>query len=91
MVTHPNPSLLEIHFAQLQEAGQIGDLWDAARTAGVQPGTIRVWVTRGKIEPILHTEHGPLYHLPTVKRAAEHGRRYAPKDPAANRRRARAA
>lgn len=86
MVAFPNPDGLEVHFAQAEQGDQIGDLWDAARAAGVKPGTIRVWMTRGKIEPILRGDAGDLFHLPTVQVAAEAGRKNTPADPAANRR-----
>ncbi|MFF9309916.1 hypothetical protein ACF1BS_03305 [Streptomyces sp. NPDC014748] len=84
MVAYPNPDGIEIHFAQLQEGGQLGDLWEAARVAEVKPGTIRVWVTRRKIEPVLVGETGPVFHLPTVRQAAKGGAKHKPADPAAN-------
>lgn len=84
MVAYPNPDRLEIHFAQLAGSKDIGDLWEAARVAEVKPGTIRVWVTRGKIEPVLDGEAGQYFHLPTVRQAAEGGARFKPADPAAN-------
>ncbi|MEU1663578.1 hypothetical protein ABZ547_08180 [Streptomyces sparsogenes] len=84
MVAFPNPDGIEIHFAQLDHGGQIGDLWEAARTARVKPATIRVWVSRKKIEPVLVGEAGTYFHLPTVKAAAEAGSKYTPADPAAN-------
>ena len=84
MVAFPNPDRIEIHFAQRDRGGQIGDLWQAARAAEVKPGTIRVWVTRGKIEPIFTGDGGPWFHLPTVKLAAAARSKYAPADPAAN-------
>ena len=84
MVAYPNPPLDEIHFAQVEGNDDIGDLWEAAKTAEVKPGTIRVWVTRGKIEPILDGEAGQYFHLPTIRRAAEGGAKHRPADPAAN-------
>lgn len=84
VVAFPNPDGIDVHFAQLEHGDQIGDLWEAARTVQVKPGTIRVWVTRGKIEPILNGEGGIFFHLPTVRKAAEAGRKYTPADPAAN-------
>lgn len=84
MAAYPNPDGLDIHFAQLEGNHDIGDLWEAARAAGVKPGTIRVWVTRGKIEPILDGEAGQYFHLPTIRRAAAGGAKHRPADPAAN-------
>lgn len=84
MVIYSNPDGLDIHFAQLDGNDDIGDLWEAARVAGVKPGTIRVWVTRGKIEPLLDGEAGQYFHLPTIRRAAAGGAKYTPADPAAN-------
>ncbi|MFK4801653.1 hypothetical protein ACI3K5_23600 [Streptomyces sp. MPA0124] len=84
MVAYPNPPLDEIHFAQVEGNEDIGDLWEAAKIAEVKPGTIRVWVTRGKIEPILDGEAGQYFHLPTIRRAAEGGAKHRPADPAAN-------
>lgn len=84
MVAFPNPDGIEIHFAQLDGCNDIGDIWQAACAAQVKPGTIRVWMTRGKIEPVLRGEAGDLFHLPTVKAAAEAGSKYTPTNPAAN-------
>ena len=84
MVAYPNPEGIEIHFMQLQEGGQLGDLWEAARVAEVKPGTIRVWVSRQKIEPVFTGDAGPVFHLPTVKEAAEGGAKHRPADPAGN-------
>ncbi|MFF6847131.1 MULTISPECIES: hypothetical protein [Streptomyces] len=84
MVAFPNPDGIEIHFAQLDGRNDIGDIWQAARAARVKPGTIRVWMTRGKIAPLLRGEAGDLFHLPTIKKAAAAGSKYAPADPAAN-------
>lgn len=74
MVAFPNPDGIEVHFAQLEHGGQLGDIWEAARAADVKPGTIRVWVTRKKIEPVLTGAGGALFHLPTVKAASLGGR-----------------
>ena len=72
MVAFPNPDGIDIHAAQLADGNQLGDLWEAARAAGVRPGTIRVWMTRKKIEPVLpDSEAGPLFHLPTVIAASK--------------------
>lgn len=84
MVAYPNPDGLDIHFAQLSGNDDIGDLWEAARQAGVKPGTIRVWMTRGKIEPLLDGEAGQYFHLPTIRAAAAGGAKHTPADPAAN-------
>ncbi|MFG3046251.1 hypothetical protein ACGFZR_15145 [Streptomyces sp. NPDC048241] len=84
MVAYPNPDKLEVHFAQLEEGNHLGDIWAAARAAGVKPGTIRVWVTRGKIAPILEGATGPVFHLPTIRQAAAGGAKHKPADPAAN-------
>lgn len=84
MAAYPNPDGLDIHFTHLETGKEIGDLWEAARVAEVKPGTIRVWVTRGKIEPILDGPAGQYFHLPTVRQAAAGGAKYTPADPAAN-------
>nr|WTC12543.1 hypothetical protein OHA15_33895 [Streptomyces anthocyanicus] len=84
MAAYPNPPLDEIHFAQVEGNDDIGNLWEAAKVAEVKPGTIRVWVTRGKIEPILDGEAGQYFHLPTIRQAAEGGAKHRPADPAAN-------
>ncbi|WP_394436267.1 hypothetical protein [Streptomyces sp. SGAir0957] len=84
MVAYPNPERMEIHFAQLEEGGQLGDIWEAARVAKVRPDTIRVWVSRKKIEPVLIEDTGPIFHLPTVAAAKEGGAKHKPADPAAN-------
>ncbi|MFD9072086.1 MerR family transcriptional regulator [Streptomyces lasiicapitis] len=84
MVAYPNPDGLEIHFTQLDGNNDLGDLWEAAREAGVKPGTIRVWMTRGKIEPVLDGEAGQYFHLPTIRAAAAGGAKHTPPDPAAN-------
>ncbi|MEU3613497.1 hypothetical protein ABZ725_14435 [Streptomyces sp. NPDC006872] len=84
MVAYPNPDGLEIHFANLDGKRELGDLWEAARVAKVKPGTIRVWVTRRKIEPVIDGEAGQYFHLPTVRAAAAGGAKHRPADPAAN-------
>ena len=71
MVAYPNPDGLEIHFAQVAGDRDLGDLWEAARVAGVKPGTIRVWESRGKIQRMPIGDGEPLYHLPTVQEAAQ--------------------
>ena len=66
MPTFPNPELYDLYLDDL------GDLWEAARVAGVKPGTIRVWESRGKIERVPVGDDGqPLYHLPTIAAAAK--------------------
>lgn len=66
MTTFPNPELRELYQRDL------GTIWEAAREAGVKPGTIRVWESRGKIERIQGLgDETPLYHLPTVKAAGQ--------------------
>lgn len=89
MVTFPNPEGLDLwstaHAAGHTAGDEIGDVWEAARVAGVQPGTIRVWMTRGKIEPIIRSAEGrDLFHLPTIATAAAAGAKNRPRDPAAN-------
>lgn len=66
MPTFPNPTLLELYQRDL------GTIWEAARAAGVKPGTIRVWESRGKIERVQGIgDEEPLYHLPTIELAAQ--------------------
>lgn len=74
MVAYPNPPADEISFA-FAESGerQLGDLREAASVAEVQPKTIQVWVSRKKIEPVFTGPTGPVFHLPTVKEAADGG------------------
>lgn len=85
MVAYPNPEQDEIHFAFIQSGErQLGGLHAAALVAKVKPGTIQVWVSRRKIEPVLIGPDGPLFHLPTVRAAAEGGAKHRPADPAAN-------
>lgn len=85
MVAYPNPPADEIHFA-CAESGerQLGDIQAAARAAGVRPGTIQVWVSRKKIEPVLRGRAGPIFHIPTVKKAAEGGSKHRHPTPALN-------
>lgn len=71
MVAYPNPDGFDVYAAQIEHGEQLGDLWEAARAAGVKPGTIRVWVTRKKIEPVLRGEAGDQFHLPTVIKASK--------------------
>lgn len=67
MVTFPNPPP---RFVESRD--DLGDIWEAARVAGVKPGTIRVWVCRRKIEPMDMGDGGPeLFHLPTVEAASQ--------------------
>ncbi|MFD6360191.1 MerR family transcriptional regulator [Streptomyces roseolus] len=65
MPAFENPSIYELNYTDL------GTIWEAARIAGVKPGTIRVWESRGKIERVQLDRRGALYHLPTVKQASE--------------------
>ena len=65
MPTFENPDKYEVKYTDL------GTIWDAARIAGVKPGTIRVWETRGKIVRMQLDLREALYHLPTVKLASE--------------------
>lgn len=71
MVAFPNPDGFDVYAAQIEHGDQLGDIWEAARAAGVKPGTIRVWVTRKKIEPVLAGAAGEQFHLPTVIRASQ--------------------
>lgn len=74
MVAYPNPPADEIHFESVQSDERVlGDQRQAALIAGVKPGTIQVWVSRKKIEPVFTGPTGPIFHLPTVKTAAEGG------------------
>lgn len=67
MVAFPNPPARLV-----EDRDHLGDIWDAARAAGVKPGTIRVWVCRGKIEPMDLGDGGTeLFHLPTVEAASQ--------------------
>lgn len=85
MVAYPNPERDEIHFAFVESGErQLGSVREAALVAQVRPETIKVWVSRKKIEPVLVGKTGPLFHLPTVRAAAEGGAKHRPADPAAN-------
>ena len=80
MVTFPaNPNLLEV-----PNIRDLGNIRQAARAAGVKPDTIRIWVRRGKVAPFLRTPGQPdLFHLPTVRAAAEAGAKHRAKTPVA--------
>ena len=78
-IAFPNPEV-----KQVDNRDHLGNIWQAARAAGVQPATIRVWVSRRKIEPMPIAGGEPLFHLPTVQAAAKAGHRYTPADPAPN-------
>lgn len=62
----------------------VGDIWTAAEAAGIKPGTIRTWMSRGKVRPIMGDPGQEIFHVPTVCAIAEAGRKYRPADPAAN-------
>lgn len=63
----------------------LGTLYEAAEAAGVKPGTLRVWMSRGKLQPLFGEPGQEVFHIPTVIGVAEAGRaRNVPKDPAAN-------
>lgn len=63
----------------------MGTIDEAAEKAGVKPGTIRVWMTRGKLKPLFGEPGEEFFHIPTVVDIAKAGRaRNVPKDPAAN-------
>ncbi|MBR8638615.1 MerR family transcriptional regulator [Streptomyces tuirus] len=63
----------------------LGTLHEAAEAAGVKPGTLRVWMSRGKLKPLFGDPGGEVFHIPTVVEIAKAGRaRNVPKDPAAN-------
>lgn len=67
MVTFPNPDPREV-----DNRDDVGDIWQAARAAGIKPGTIRVWMHRQKVEPFLADDGGPeVFHIPTIIRAAQ--------------------
>jgi hypothetical protein len=90
VAAYPNPSGLDIYSALADGRPtdeEIGDLDDAARVAGVEPGTIRTWMSRGKIEPLVHRDDGGyLFHLPTIAAAAAAGAPHRVADPGASRR-----
>ncbi|MET8080017.1 hypothetical protein [Streptomyces sp. NPDC005303] len=74
MVAYPNPPTDEIHFKAVENGErQLGNQREAALVAGVKPATIQVWVSRKKIEPVFVGPEGPIFHLPTIKKAAEGG------------------
>jgi hypothetical protein len=74
VVAYPNPPADEIHFAFVKSGErQLVSQREAAIAAGVKPATIQVWVSRKKIEPVCTGPEGPVFHLPTVKKAAEGG------------------
>lgn len=83
-------SLTEARWKALEEvqddhADTLGDLHKAAEAAGVMPGTLRVWMSRGKLKPLFGEPGEEVFHIPTVIQIAEAGRsRNVPKDPAAN-------
>jgi hypothetical protein len=79
MPTFPNPTIYDV-----PNLNHLGTLREAARVAGVKPGTIRVWESRGKIERMPIGHGAPLYHLPTIKAAATSASKFTPADPAAN-------
>lgn len=63
----------------------VGDIWKAAEAAGIMPGTIRVWMSRKKIQPLFGERGHEVFHIPTVVAIAEAGRtKNIPRDPAAN-------
>lgn len=63
----------------------LGDIHKAAQVGEVKPGTIRVWMSRGKLRPLFGDPGQEVFHLPTVKAVAEAGRaKNIPPDPAAN-------
>jgi hypothetical protein len=63
----------------------LGTIHEAAEAAGVKPGTLRVWMSRSKLEPLFGEAGEEIFHIPTVIAVAEAGRaRNVPKDPAAN-------
>lgn len=66
MTAFPNPTLYDIY-----DRDDLGNIWEAARVAGVKPGTIRVWESRGKIERMPLGDEDPIYHLPTIRRASQ--------------------
>ena len=80
MPSFPNPTIYDV-----AEREHLGTLWEAARVAGVKPGTIRVWESRRKIERMPLGDGEAIYHLPTIAAAAaSQTARFTPSDPAAN-------
>ncbi|RKN61877.1 helix-turn-helix domain-containing protein [Streptomyces klenkii] len=63
MPKFPNPPLDQIRAADLITEQQ------AAEQFGIKPGTIRVWIRRGKIEPVPVPGGPRLFHLPTLSNA----------------------
>lgn len=85
------PSLDDIRWNTLEAVHQgrasevMGTIYEAAEAAGVKPGTIRVWMSRGKLKPLFGRPGEEFFHIPTVIEIAQAGReRNVPKDPAAN-------
>ena len=85
------PSLDDLRWNALQavhdgRANEVmGTIYEAAKAAEVKPGTLRVWMTRGKLKPLFGEPGEEVFHIPTVVEVAEAGRaRNVPKDPAAN-------
>lgn len=81
----------EAHWQALEavQAGRtdeaLGNLYEAAEAAEVKPGTIRVWMSRGKVKPLFGSPGQEIFHIPTVVEIAKAGRaRNVPSDPAAN-------
>jgi hypothetical protein len=76
-------TLEAVHDGRAHEV--MGTIYEAAEAAGVKPGTIRVWMSRGKLQPLFGEPGEEFFHIPTVVDIAEAGRgRNVPKDPAAN-------
>lgn len=85
------PSLDDIRWDALAAAQDgraaevLGTIHEAAEAADVKPGTIRVWMSRGKLKPLFGGPGEEVFHIPTVIAIAKAGRdRNVPKDPAAN-------
>ncbi|MEV7364263.1 hypothetical protein [Streptomyces sp. NPDC091299] len=78
MTAHANPELHDLYQRDL------GNIWEAARAAGVQPNTIRVWESRGKIQRVQLAGGEPLYHLPTVEAAGKAGAKHRHDNPGDN-------
>lgn len=74
-----NPSVRAV-----EDRDHLGDIWETARAAGVKPDTIRTWMKRRKVSPILRNPGQPdLFHIPTVLEAAAVGAKHRPKAEAA--------
>lgn len=71
-VDFPNPDGFDVLAALAEGSDDIGDIWEAARAAGVKAGTISTWISRGKVEPLVRgaDRAGHLFHLPTIRAAA---------------------